>query len=416
MIMFILKSTISIFVIYILYKIFLSKENIPVFKRYFLLFGILFSVIISFVSIEPNVQIPETINRISVHSQIQEITSSDPVVQFSGNKDQSHIKWFLYGIYFLITLALLLRYIHNVKRLVCLKKDNRLYKCNGYKIVILEQDISPFSFLKTMFISQNDYNNASIKKEVLIHELAHIKQNHSIDILLIEFLQVICWFNPFIWLYKKEMRLNHEYLADRQVIAGGINPIDYQKFILNFVFRNNSSYLASSFNYSFIKKRFIMLSKEKSSAKAYIKAAITIPVIALLAIAITINQEAKALVKFDLSTEWWQPILQKHAVEEVKAYNNLGNVFEMGEQNSVTNSVVTLTNAIMIIKGNDNDYMFIRAARIEHDINSGMLNIKSGTLNTYMIDSDISKPLVSMSCEDHLSISVKDLINSNLCH
>lgn len=159
-----------------------------------------------------------------------------------------------------------------------------------------------------------------------------------------------------------------------------------------------------------------MLSKEKSSAKAYIKAAITIPVIALLAIVITINQEAKALVKFDLSTEWWQPILQKHAVEDVNSYNNLGNVFEMGEQNSVTNSVVTLTNAIMIIKGNDNDYMFIRAARIEHDINSGMLKIKSGTLNTYMIDSEISKPLVSMSCEDHLSISVKDLINSNLCH
>lgn len=159
-----------------------------------------------------------------------------------------------------------------------------------------------------------------------------------------------------------------------------------------------------------------MLSKKKSSAKAFIKAAITIPVIALLAIVITINQEAKALVKFDLSTEWWQPILKKHAVEEVKAFNNLGNVFEMGEQNSVTNSIVTLTNATMIIKGNNNDYMFIRAAHIEHDINSGILKIKSGTLNTYMIDSDISSPLVSMSCEDHLTISIKDIINSNLGH
>lgn len=190
--MFILKSTICIFVIYILYKIFLSKENIPVFKRYFLLFGILFSVIISLVSIEPNAQIPETISRISINSQIQEITSSEPVLPISEYKDQSHIKWFLYGIYFFITLPLLIRYIHNVRRLIRLKKNNRLCICKGYKIVILEQDISPFSFLKTMFISQKDYNGATINKEVLVHELAHINQKHSIDILLIEFLQVIC--------------------------------------------------------------------------------------------------------------------------------------------------------------------------------------------------------------------------------
>ncbi len=416
MIAFILKSIISFLVIYTIYKIFLTKENIPVFKRYFLLFGILFSVIVPTISIETGLQVSDTINRMTVNSQIQEITAFEPAISFSEDKEISYIIWGLYGIYFLVSLLLLFRYIRNVKRLIDLKKDNQFHTFEGYKMVILKQDTSPFSFLKTIFISKKDYNEGVIKKEVLIHELTHVKQNHSIDLLLIELLQVVCWLNPFIWLYKKEMRLNHEYLADKQVIANGIEIDNYQKFILGFIFRNNSSYLASSFNYSFIKKRFIMLSKEKSSVRAFIKAALTVPIMILLAIVITFSQETKAAMFFGESAEWWLPILQKHNVKEVYAFNNLENVFQMGEQNSISDNVATLTNATMIIKGNDNDYMIIQASSIEHDISSGMLKIKSGTLNTYKMDSDISQPLVSMKCEENLSINLKDIIRSNLGH
>lgn len=410
MIAFILKSTISFFVIYIIYKTLLTKENIPIFKRYFLLFGILFSVIVSIINIKADVQIGDTINHITVNSQIQEISSFNSVVLLSTDKGPFYIKVFLYSVYFFISLLLLFRYIRNLKQLVDLRKNNQLYMFEGYRIVILEQNTSPFSFLKTIFLSKDDYNGGIIKEELLLHELAHVKQNHSIDILLIEFLQVVFWFNPLIWLYKKEMRLNHEYLADKQVISSGIDICDYQKTLLSSVFRNNSSYLASNFNYSFIKKRFIMLSKERSTVRAFIKATVIVPIIALFAIIITFSQEAKAVVKLSESAEWWQTILQKHNVKKENIFNDYGNLFEMGEQISVCNNVTILTNATLIIKGNDNVYMFIQANRVEHNIKDGTLNIKSGTLNVYKMDTDISQPIMSMVSDD-LSINLKDEIS-----
>lgn len=401
MIAFLLKLTISISVLYLIYKTLLAKENNLVFKRYFLLAGILLSVIISLVSINVISSTSDTANYLVVSQQIKEFGSfqseSNPVTE---QKSFSVIN-ILLGVYLLVSIILLFRYIINIVRLIRSGKQYSGYKFKGYKIKIVEQNISPFSFMNTLFISKRDYTNENIRREILIHELAHIKQHHSIDILMIEFLQVILWFNPFVWLYKKEISLNHEYLADRQVVHKGIDTSDYQNFILNYTFRNNSSYLASNLNYSFIKKRFIMLTKEENSIKTVVKGLIALPLVVVLAVILSFNQKAGAMEILKDSTEWWVPILERHHLKADKVSNNFENVFEMADENVIKDGISISTNAILIMKGNkENEYVLIETPLAKRNLNSGVVKLETSTIKFYKMDSDSLEPETTLHMEN----------------
>ena len=169
-------------------------------------------------------------------------------------------------------------------------------------------------------------------------------------------------------------------------------------------FRNHSSSLASNFNYSFIKKRFIMLTRKKSLVRTFIKGTVLVPVFALLAIVASCSKDHFANNFENLQSEWWQPILQKHGLE-LKAYNNFERVFEMGDQISINDSICTLTNAVAIIKcddGDDYDYLICEAVYIEHNLNSNVLTITPGIGKGYKLDSDLSNPILSFKASDFI--------------
>jgi bla regulator protein BlaR1 len=131
------------------------------------------------------------------------------------------------------------------------------------RIVLSQKKILPYSFFQYIIVNKTEYEKGQIDYELIIHEQAHCQQYHSIDILFIEIIKIIFWFNPIIWILKKEMQLNHEYLADTKVLQTK-SLKSYQDILLNLVFRNNSTYLASNFNYSLTKKRLIMMTKNNS--------------------------------------------------------------------------------------------------------------------------------------------------------
>jgi len=102
----------------------------------------------------------------------------------------------------------------------------------------MNQPMAPFSFFSTIFVHDMDYEKEQIPQAVLLHELAHTRQKHSFDMIFIELLQILFWFNPLILLYKRAMRLNHEYLADAAVLQAKTDLFAYQNQLLNNVFRN----------------------------------------------------------------------------------------------------------------------------------------------------------------------------------
>ncbi len=134
----------------------------------------------------------------------------------------------------------------------------------GTTIVLLEKGVTPHSFLKYLFINKGDYTGNLIEPEIISHEQTHIKQLHSIDIILVELLQVIYWINPLIVLYRKAIQLNHEFLADDAVIKKYPDTGAYQHLLLAKAGQSHSLYLTSQFNYYVIKKRLLMMTKNAS--------------------------------------------------------------------------------------------------------------------------------------------------------
>ncbi|MCK7461604.1 MAG: hypothetical protein MZU84_05860 [Sphingobacterium sp.] len=128
----------------------------------------------------------------------------------------------------------------------------------GLRIVLCGHSGEPFSFFRFVFVDRSQARGADIDR-VLAHELAHVRQLHSLDVVLAEVLSVVQWFNPFVWPYKRSLRETHEYLADRAVIAQGCPLARYQLLIVEQSVGGRLLELASSFRTSQIKRRIVML-------------------------------------------------------------------------------------------------------------------------------------------------------------
>ncbi|MEN8202080.1 MAG: M56 family metallopeptidase [Bacteroidota bacterium] len=174
-------------------------------------------------------------------------------------------------------LYFLSRFIYLVIRLCLLAKHNRVSRQEGFRMVEINEDISPFSFFRFLFINHASFNDAELD-HVLEHEKAHIRQKHSMDHLFVHMLAVFQWFNPFAWQMRLALKTTHEYIADRQVLNRGIELFDYQSLLLKQVIGYHSVELVNNFNLKPIKKRIAMMNKTRSGIPARLKAVLVIPI------------------------------------------------------------------------------------------------------------------------------------------
>ncbi|HAF29395.1 MAG TPA: hypothetical protein DCG75_10150 [Bacteroidales bacterium] len=153
--------------------------------------------------------------------------------------------------------------------------NNKVEKRNKIKIVHINQNLPPFSFLGYVFVNRNNISDKS--EEILAHEEVHVEQFHSIDLLIAHSLSIFQWFNPFVWVLQKSIKTNHEYLADNNVVDNGYDLLDYQELLLNHFISIPSVQLVNNFNLISIKNRIIMMNKIKSGITAKLKALLVIP-------------------------------------------------------------------------------------------------------------------------------------------
>jgi hypothetical protein len=164
---------------------------------------------------------------------------------------------------------------------------------HGLRIVLCGHPGESFSFFKFVFLNKSHIPEADVER-VLAHELAHVRQLHSFDIVFSELLTVIQWFNPFVWPYKSSLRETHEYLADRAVIAQGCSLARYQLLIVEQHVGGELLELASSFRTSQIKRRIVMLSQQETRGLARWKPLLILPLALALVLAFA---ESRTIVK-----------------------------------------------------------------------------------------------------------------------
>ncbi|WP_374948292.1 M56 family metallopeptidase [Mucilaginibacter sp.] len=159
-------------------------------------------------------------------------------------------------------------------KLVKLSRSKKSQKRNGYIVVQLNSENTAFSFFNYLFIGKDMVQSGTI----IAHELVHIRQKHSIDIMLLELMKVISWFNPFVYLVQRSLKTIHEYIADERTAAHEQDALTYSSFLLNNAYGIQGSTIAHSFfNYNLLKKRIIMLNKNRSGKLARLKYLTVLP-------------------------------------------------------------------------------------------------------------------------------------------
>ena len=270
----------------------LKKETFFHYNRIVLLAITLLSFIL------PLISIPEISSQLalsdSISIQLEEIN-----VMISGKALSENINWktILTFIYLSGSVTCLLYKFTDLVRLIRFIPRGCLWVHteNGIHIHCHAHDVVPFSWMNHIVISEKDYEENG--HNILLHEQAHIACGHSWDVLWLSFVEVLQWFNPFVWMLSKEIQDIHEYEADSTVLRKGINARDYQLLIIQKVVGSGSYTFANNFNHSSLKKRITMMIKEKSNPWARVKYLYLLPIVAICMIACT--QNVKSTISYE---------------------------------------------------------------------------------------------------------------------
>lgn len=282
MIIYLLKTTVCSGILWALYKIFLERENMNHFKRFYLLFSLVFSYTIPlFVFTVPQITDPVVAN----------ITSAAPVnlpatVIESYKSKLPEIYSYTSILQYLYSAVCLFFLIHLVGVLwVLFQKigSSKVIRLGNTRLVLVKEDIQPYSFLHYIFVSEAAYNTNRIEEAILDHEMTHVRQKHSLDIIALELLRALCWFNPFVYAYKRAIQLNHEFLADGYVVKRCDDVLSYQYLLLNTISIQSKTLLTSPFNFLIAKKRLIMMTKQTSGLTVGFKLTVILFVLGILA-------------------------------------------------------------------------------------------------------------------------------------
>ncbi|MCB2195652.1 MAG: peptidoglycan DD-metalloendopeptidase family protein [Bacteroidetes bacterium] len=291
---YIIESTISISVFFIFYELFLKRDTWFRFNRYYLLFGLIFSFVIPFIGFSASGVGVDSQNQFQFNELIQMGSYVKSFEQNTLNK-LPQINYYML-IYLVICGLFLVRLFVQFIKIYKTILANEIIHYKKFKIVFIQKESAPFSFFNYIFISKDDYGSIG-SNELLLHEFVHARQKHSFDVIFLELLLVLQWFNPFIYRYRLAFKEVHEYLADRGVLVKQTDRTAYQKLILDQIEKGFQINLASHFNYSLTKNRIKMMTRINSSKKAYVKILFVLPLVLVLLSAFTIETAKESVVE-----------------------------------------------------------------------------------------------------------------------
>ena len=283
---YILKSAACLAVFYLFYKLLMSRDTFHRFNRFALLGLLVLSSVLPLVEVSVNRPAPVhetmlTLEQLLLLADVQ--TEGEAVAQpTTALWVRVALLVYLAGIVFFAVrnlwslgrLAVLLRHGH-LEQLA----DWLPGRTENVRLVVHNRDIAPFSWMRYIVLSRKDLEENG--REILIHELAHIRNHHSWDLLLADLCIFVQWFNPAAWLLKQELQTIHEYEADDTVLREGVDAKKYQMLLIKKAVGTRLYSMANSFNHSSLKKRITMMLKEKSSPWARVKYLYVLPLAAL---------------------------------------------------------------------------------------------------------------------------------------
>ena len=315
MMLYLIKSTLCLGAVLGIYHLLLERESMHQFKRFFLLGGLGFSFLIPLINIG---QLEYAVDSTESGHYLVEVLSDNAVPITQSTQFDASFAFFI--IYLLIATVLMLRLVVRIVALLRKARQYRMIPFKGAKLVLMNERIVPYTFCSYIFIDNSDYLSNDLEPELLTHELTHVKQAHSIDILIVELLRVLFWFNPFLPFMKRAIQANHEYLADREVVETHQSLAQYQRLLLDKVSGKANIHLASNFIYLLTKKRLKMMTKstEKIRARFFISA--TLPL--MMVLVLLFGKTTYAQEESSVADEEMRPTMDTYFKDAVFIYSD----------------------------------------------------------------------------------------------
>jgi len=357
MILYLVKSTLLLALLLGLYKLLLENEKMHQFKRFYLIFALLIGLTAPMIKYElaPNttivgveldkvdqiVEVPSEYIASSIEPIIMPYKAPPEIVndQFvSESKSSFPTGIVLLTIYLSVAMLLLIRFGYGLYQIFYSVRRGKLISLDSTTLVLLEESITPQSFLKWIFLNREDYESGKIEQDILEHERAHIRQLHSLDVIFTEILKTIFWFNPFMYGYKHAVLLNHEFLADEHVVSNVSPKEQYQKKLLEFASSQTQNMLSNNFNYSTPKRRILMLFRTHKKNTLRFKKLTTLTLFFCFSILATIHVKAQTISEMTIE-ELSETLLQKVESKETLSANEqkaLSQLFERLPELGVT--------------------------------------------------------------------------------
>lgn len=286
LLLYILKSTICLILFYLGFKALLSNDTFFRFNRWVLLVGIATCMLLPAIKIQTSE--PLLIQQPIIHLEKMIAGEETVVTYLSDNNPEvdrtpvatpaKMIDWgqIIALLYWAGFIFCLLTTLLSFRKMFVLIRSGRKLQQGRYTLILVPSCVSPFSWGRYIILSEEDYEKHP--DEILTHEMMHLKSHHSIDLLFMECILWLHWFNPAIWLLKRELKDIHEYQADKGVLTQGVDATKYQLLLVKKAVGSSLYTLANSFNHSKIKKRITMMLKGKSNNWARLKLLLLVPV------------------------------------------------------------------------------------------------------------------------------------------
>lgn len=276
LLLYLIKSGALIALFYCGYHFLLRRETFFNGNRWFLLSGLFISITLPLLFIKKIVWVEAPkFTREQLTALSQTMIPDQVATPAPQPIDWSQL---IIAGYLIICGLLTAKVIANVISLFRLLHRQQAVKTGTFTLVDLNKDVAPFSFFNYIVYNSSLYSDEELES-ILNHEKVHSSQKHSIDVLVMKIFSILFWFNPFIWLYKKAVIQNLEYIADRKAVRVTTDKRIYQFALLRAVTQPNCLSITNNFNQSLIKKRIVMLNKNQSKNRNLWKYALILPLL-----------------------------------------------------------------------------------------------------------------------------------------
>ncbi|MCR5198496.1 MAG: M56 family metallopeptidase [Prevotella sp.] len=341
-----LKVAALVAVFYMFYRLLLSRETFHTVNRVVLLLTAVASFLLPLcvITIHQTVEVPMVEGTVS---------AGRPVATLVDEPDMPWWQRAALGIFLAGIVAALAHQLWSLAQVVrIIRHSERHPQADGTVVCVTDSDQSPFSWLRYIVLSRNDYDN--LNPAVMAHERGHIRRHHTLDLLLVDTLTALQWFNPAMWMLRQDLRAIHEYEADAAVLSHGINMRQYQYLLIQKAVSDCGYSVVNGISHSTLKNRITMMLHKKSSRASLLKLLALLPIVGttLALQAETVNdyvyqQPPKKIVKKGSQDA---TIVLNGQTIEVRADENVASAGQ-GLKPIVVGSPNTATDPLIVIDG-----------------------------------------------------------------